>query len=433
MSTTTPTAVAAPPVRVRTTAARDVGALISSRAFVAIVFLATIVQVLGNPLTAMATGAMAWNAPLPFAAVVSLAAAGCALQAASLLMFDRRPTTAMLGTLACYLVVTVVGSVPAWTGAMKLVIALALFALATRKRPPVATGWLAATVVVSVGSLALWAWTVDASASMIAGFLIDEALSLAVPAAAGVTLGVLWAMHTQRATIAEEQADCLAREHETSIGHARDKERARIAQELHDVAGQHIAGLVSLCDASAALAPAQPEQALHLIDEVRTEARFAAASLYGALGDLRAVDTESTSVTPDLRSADELVHFWSRRGMTVSSYVSGDTSDLPAVVSTIAYRGLQEALANAAKHAPGSKVDVRVVAESDRVRIIVSNTAPVTARPSEEPIGLGWGLNGLRDRLRLVDGVLRAASDESGGWRTQLDIAFPALAGVPSE
>ena len=58
------------------------------------------------------------------------------------------------------------------------------------------------------------------------------------------------------------------------------------------MAGQHLAGLITLADAALAIAPSRPAEALALVEEVRDEGRFAAASLARALADLRAVGTE---------------------------------------------------------------------------------------------------------------------------------------------
>ncbi len=78
------------------------------------------------------------------------------------------------------------------------------------------------------------------------------------------------------------------RTHEERIARAREAERARIAQELHDVAAQHVAGLLSLTEAAVTIVDPSPAEALTPLTEARAEARFAAASLYAALNELRA-------------------------------------------------------------------------------------------------------------------------------------------------
>lgn len=406
------------------TPSRDVRVLMSAPVFATIVFFVTVLQVLGNPLIGTLRGA-AWEHPLPLALVVFLALAACALQAACLLLLARRPVLALLGTLTLYLAFAVSMGAPNWTPSMQLVVAIALFAIATEVRSAMAFGWLAFATTVTVAAMTVWIMTSGAPLGVVSGFAIDQGLGFAVPALGGTALGLLWASHAQKSAEAREHAARIVREQEARLEEARDLERARIAQELHDVAAQHVAGLVSLCDASMTLAPAHPERALDLISEVRAEGRFAAASLYGAIGDLRAVDGQTISVTPDLRGVDDLVDFWTRRGMEVRLRSLGDVTTLPAVVSTIAYRGLQEALANAAKHSPGSTVQVELIVHRDRVQASVSNSTGSMTRRPEERIGLGWGLDGLRNKLLLVDGTLHAGATHDGGWRTRMDIPFP--------
>ncbi|MCK6068510.1 MULTISPECIES: sensor histidine kinase [Microbacterium] len=400
----------------------------SAPLFAVIVFVATTVQVLGNPLIGTMRGAV-WDHPLPLLLVVFIAVATCALQAACLLALSRYPVAAMLGALTCYLAFALAVGAPNWTPSMQLVVAIALFALASQARPAVALSWLTAAIIITVVVLAFWILSTGAPLGIVSGFAIDQGLGFAVPAGGATALGLLWATHARLTTDARLEAARLAREQEARLAEARDIERARIAQELHDVAAQHVAGLISLCDASLTLAPEQPDRALQLLEEVRAEGRFAAASLYGAIGDLRAVDGQTISVTPDLRNVDDLIAFWSRRGMTVRLQSVGGVADLPAVVSSIAYRGMQEALANAAKHSPGSIVQVDVVVRSDRLEVAVTNSAGSTTRRCQERLGLGWGLDGLRSKLQLVDGTLHAAALDQGGWRTRIDIPFPDLDG----
>jgi len=236
---------------------------------------------------------------------------------------------------------------------MYLVIALALFLLAFRRSLLVAIGWLLGVVVVSAGALFLWALTVGLTPSVAAGFVTTEAIRLAAPAIAGTALGAWWRTQTRQVNLARVQAETAKREHDSRVEEAERRERARIAQELHDVAGQHLAGLITLADAALAIASARPEDALRLVEEVRNEGRFAAASLAGALTDLRSVGTEPRETTRDLRQATELVEYWQKRGMNIRLVTSGPLDELPAVVSATAYRCMQEAVTNAAKHAAG--------------------------------------------------------------------------------
>lgn len=396
-----------------------------SPVFIAVVFLATVVQVCSDPVLAITSGTGEWAHSLAPQVVIALAAVVCFAQAVCVSQLASRPELAMLGAVGSYLLVAVVLGVPTWATPMQLVVAIAMFALGSARAIPVAAAWAAAGVVAAFAALGAWAASVGAPPEAIAGFLLTEGVSLASLSFAGATLGMLWAVLDRRAAQARQHAREVEMRQAEEIEASRNAERGRIAQELHDVAGQHLAGLVSLCDASVELAPAHPQQALQLIDEVRAEGRYAAASLYGALGDLRAVDATAHTPTPDLRSLADLVSFWRARGMDVALEAQGDVELAPVVVSTTAYRAVQEALSNAAKHASGAPVRVHVDVDPGLLTATVVNGTPRRPRADENGLGLGWGLDTLRQKLTLVDGSLRAASDDAGGWRLEVEIPLP--------
>ncbi|MDI9892488.1 sensor histidine kinase [Microbacterium sp. IEGM 1404] len=415
---TAPEAVVTPPISA-------VARTLRSPVFVAVVFVATVVQVCSDPVLAIFSGTGQWDHTLPPQAVIALTAFICLAQAVCVSRSGTRPELGMLGAVACYLVVAVALGVPTWATPMQLVVAISMAALGSARRIPVAATWAAGTVAVSAVALGGWAASVGAPPEAVAAFLLTEGVSLASLSFAGVALGALYAVLERRAECERRRAADIQLQQAEAIEASRAAERGRIAQELHDVAGQHLAGLVSLCDASADLAPAHPQQALQLIDEVRAEGRYAAASLYGALGDLRAVEATAHTPTPDLRHIEGLVEFWRERGKEVSAEIEGDPEILPAVVSTTAYRAIQEALSNAAKHAAGAPIGIQVRIRPDRLVAVVQNGPPRRPRTDERGLGLGWGLDNLRQKLTLVDGTLAAGADGTGGWRVEVEIPLP--------
>jgi signal transduction histidine kinase len=90
-----------------------------------------------------------------------------------------------------------------------------------------------------------------------------------------------------------------------------------------------------------------------------------------------------------------------------------DAPAVDAVVSRAAYRIAQEALTNAGKHAPGAVVTVAVERPDDAVVVRVVNGAG--GAPVEEMTG-GYGLVGLRERVRTLDGRFRAEPRLDGGF-----------------
>lgn len=391
------------------------------------VFVTTTIQVLAQPFAVLVGRQAEWTLVLPAPLMLSILVLGCAVQAAAFVLSDRWPELAVLISTTVYMVLAVGLAVPTWLIGMYLVMALALFLLATRRSFTVSIVWLVTVVLVTAGVLFLWTLTAGLTVTVAVGFVMTEAVRIAAPAITGIALGAWWRTQTRRVTVARMEAETARREHDRRVEEAEQRERARIAQELHDVAGQHLAGLITLADAALKIAPARPEDALGLVEEVRNEGRFAAASLAGALADLRAVDTEPPETTRDLRQANVLFEYWQKRGMKIGFTISGPVEELPAVVSATAYRCTQEALTNAAKHAPGADVRVEITVRPDRLEVVVANEPQSAGTMPIAGVGLGWGLSGISERIDLLRGRLVFGTTPEGGWlvRFVIPVAQP--------
>ncbi len=400
---------------------RILGGRRASSIFALIVFAATAVQVLATPVSALVEGSGTWPFPLPEGTVLGLLLVGCALQAFALTFSDRLPEVAVIVGVAVFLALALGLQVPTWLTGMYLVIALSLFLLATIRSAVAALAWLVLSLVAVVGSLHVWMLAIGTPWNVAFWWTAAEAARFGAPTMAATVLGLWWAAKVRRVRAAREEAELVRLEHVSRVAAAQSEERSRIAQELHDVAGQHLAGLITLADAALRIAPEQPDRALELVREVRDEGRFAAASLAGALSDLRATAPDASSSVDDLRNIDTLLDFWRSRGMQLDYDLDGNLSNLPAVVSTTAYRCLQEALTNAAKHAPGALVAVSIAVPSDRLTVTVANGIATSSSPLPG-LGLGWGLRGIGERVELLQGTLSTTEVAAGGWRLRFEI-----------
>ncbi|MFL2000803.1 sensor histidine kinase [Microbacterium sp. A1-JK] len=421
-SLTSPTSIGGALIEPQTIERRILGSRRSALIFALTVFVATVIPVLSVPISALVATQGQWNFPVPMALTLGLLVAGCAAQSAMLLVSDRHPALAVAGATAIYLALAIGLGVPKWLVPMQAVIAIALFLLATRTTALRGLLSLVVVVVVLVVGMLLWVLSLGEPLGVAIGFIVAESIAIIAIAGGAAVLGVWWGAQTRRLLLERHRADTARREHEKRVEEARGRERARIAQELHDVAGQHLAGLIALADAAMSLAPEHPERALELVEDVRNEGRFAAASLAGALADFRAVGATPIEATRDLRRADELVSYWQKRGMPLTIQSSGPLEELPAVVSTTAYRALQEALTNAAKHAPGAAVQVDLAHSPGMLELHVRNEPP---RPGTEPLpglNLGWGLTGMREHIDLLRGTMTSGDTADGGWGVRVRI-----------
>jgi hypothetical protein len=209
----------------------------------------------------------------------------------------------------------------------------------------------------------------------------------------------------QRAALVEagwERAALLERQQRLQADRARLAERARIAQDMHDSLG-HEWTLIALRAAALEMSP-------RLDEDTRTAARGLRADVAAATEHLRDV---IGVLQPD-RGADldgrldvaALVERATAAGMTVHRDGEPEPADLPLMVRRAVHRVVQEALTNAAKHAPGALVTVRLDHTDDATTVSITNGA-ATSPAGTGPSG-GAGIAGLRERVRLLGGTLRA-------------------------
>ncbi|MGH4030356.1 sensor histidine kinase [Actinomycetota bacterium Odt1-20B] len=118
----------------------------------------------------------------------------------------------------------------------------------------------------------------------------------------------------------------------------------------------------------------------------------------------------TTSAQPTLADLPDLIRSWEPVGTYATLTVTGPRHvGVPAAAQRALYRLTQEALTNAAKHAPGAAVLVRLDYQVDRLSVHLSNGPPTMARPRPQQIsGSGRGLTGMREGIELLGGTFSA-------------------------
>jgi signal transduction histidine kinase len=194
------------------------------------------------------------------------------------------------------------------------------------------------------------------------------------------------------------------------------EERSRIARELHDIVAHSVSIIALQAGAGEALVERDPAAAREHMAAVRRTAHDAMGEMRRLLDVLRE-DDAVYEPTPDLRDLEALVETLRTAGVPVS--LESDASDLPAGVALTVYRVVQESLTNVRKHA--GQVPARVVIRRvrDHVDVVVENE-PGAAPPAVN--GSGYGLVGMRERVRVYGGTLEAAPVDDGGFRVAVSI-----------
>jgi signal transduction histidine kinase len=246
---------------------------------------------------------------------------------------------------------------------------------------------------------------------------IGGAVLVLLPGAIGIyvrTRALLLQALRDRAERAESERELLARE-------AVLTERTRIAREMHDAVG-HRVSLMVLQAGAIEMAAADRNRVEQLAGQVQTAGRQALEELRQMVGVLRAGEDDAPlAPQPGLPDLPTLVAQARDAGMTVALDVP-EAPGVDAVAGRAAYRIVQEALTNAAKHAPGSAVRVCVQRQEDGLRIRVVN-GPSRERVDYAPGG-GYGLVGLGERVRTLGGRLTAEPRLDGGF--EIDAVLPS-------
>ncbi|MFD5312323.1 sensor histidine kinase [Streptomyces sp. WAC8370] len=217
----------------------------------------------------------------------------------------------------------------------------------------------------------------------------------------------------------------LVREQAMVARQARLLERQRIAQDMHDSLGHQLA-LIAVHTGALEVDPDLDGRRREGVGILREAARSAMRELREAVGILRddaevsVPGREGTEASSDRAAAsvDGLVASSRAAGTAVELRRSGTERPLAPAADRAAYRIAQEGLTNAHKHAPGAPITVALRYEPDSLVVEVANGPVPAGAPAGPPaISGGQGLTGLRERARLVGGMVHSGPTPDGGFR----------------
>jgi signal transduction histidine kinase len=210
----------------------------------------------------------------------------------------------------------------------------------------------------------------------------------------------------------EERARRAERDAERERRLAAAEERTRIARDLHDSAGHAINVILVQASAARLLSAQDPDRsqaALETIEEVARETLGEIDQLVRALreDDLSAERDSTVELPLGLAALDTLAERHRTAGLAVIIREHGGPRPLSPGLDQAAYRILQEALTNAARHGDGS-ADVEIGFRESSLELTVTNPT----RPRSAPAGAGHGIVGMRERATLLGGSLDAAASD---------------------
>ena len=191
------------------------------------------------------------------------------------------------------------------------------------------------------------------------------------------------------------------------------EERARIARELHDIVAHAVSVMVLQVGAVRHKLPDMLAEDRDALRSVERAGRTALAEMRRLLGAMRR-DGDGLELMPQpgLDGLDSLLDEIGRAGLPVELHVDGERFPLPRAIDLSAYRIVQEGLTNALKHARASHADVTVRYAPDELEIEVRDDGDGAATSD----GLGYGLVGVRERVKIYGGEMSAGAATGGGF-----------------
>jgi signal transduction histidine kinase len=230
--------------------------------------------------------------------------------------------------------------------------------------------------------------------------------------------------HAQRAML-EERARRAEESREHEARRRVEEERLRIARELHDAVGHHVALISVQAGAMSYLLDTDLAKAKESLAHIQRASEDALEELRLTVGLLRQPgDREPTEPAGGLDRLDELIDSFGSTGLLVNCAVTGQVRKLPEAVDLTAYRVIQESLTNTAKHAAGAAARIKLDFRPAALSLTVENDG----LPAPEAIEEGHGIIGMRERAAALGGRLSAGPRQGGGFRVLAELPAPVAA-----
>ncbi|GAA5113154.1 hypothetical protein GCM10023339_17090 [Alloalcanivorax gelatiniphagus] len=351
------------------------------------------------------------------------------VQAVVLFVLRARPPAALVAAAALAPVGAVAGLGPA-IGSLSVAVMVAAFVVTqSALRTVGGLALVAAALLVAGGELVVQLRAGAPLAQSVGGALLQGVGTVGLTALVGFLVATRRDSRDARAGRSRAEAGERAALVEAAVA----RERTAMARELHDIAAHHLTGIAVMSAAISKQIDRDPAAAKQGVDQVRDQTRSMLRDMRGLVSLLRpdadgvGADGGTGEGVPTQESFDgiaALVDAAVVRGEPVELVVRAPEGRDPRehvgpLAQLSAYRTVQEALTNAARHAPGAPCRVELDARSEgEVRITVTNGMPRAGAPRESGGG-GFGLVGMRERAELT-GCRLTAGPVDRGWQVLL-------------
>jgi len=319
-----------------------------------------------------------------------------------------------------------------WPVATVLVTAVMLMLYYTLDYPPVGLAVPAAAALYSVAENGRLRWAIGTAVGLLAvstwfrvregddmAYLFGYELATTVTLmAAVIALGD--SVRSRRGWQAEikRRAQLAEVEREQEAARRVEQERMRIARELHDVLAHTVSVISVQADVATEALRDDPSAAETSLRAIRAASGEALGELRATLGLLRGPATPAPrDPVAGLAQLDRIVGSAADSGLAVVVHVEGQPVQLPVVVDTAAHRIVQESITNVLRHAHATSATVELRFEPTALTVRVTDDGSGGAVN-----GSGYGIQGMRERVTLLGGTLRAGVRPEGGFLVEASL-----------
>ncbi len=257
--------------------------------------------------------------------------------------------------------------------------------------------------------------------------------NIAFAALGGLAIAAGDSSRNRRAYLAEveRRASRAEMEREQDARRRVAEERLRIARDLHDSVGHHLALISVQSDVAARATDAAASRAA--LQHVKSASRKALTELRDTVSLLREPGEPVTPTevpVPGLDALDELLTGLRAAGLAIECQVTGSAVPLAPAADLTAYRVIQESLTNVRKHSAGRQARLVLGYERGELSITVDDlggTRPAGGTGEAEPGGR-HGIEGMRERVLAIGGRFDAGPWTDGGFRVTAAVPYRPLA-----
>lgn len=223
----------------------------------------------------------------------------------------------------------------------------------------------------------------------------------------------------------EDKARRLERERDQQAQIGAAAERARIARELHDVVAHHVSVMVVQAEGASYALDTSPETTRRALGTIAETGRSALAEMRRLIGVLRSEgNAADRAPQPGVDQLEDLLEQVRATGIAVDFKVEGVPVPLPQGMALAAYRIVQESLTNTRKHGgPRVRADVSLHYGEDELRMLVRDDGRGASALTD---GKGNGLTGMKERVAMYGGALRAGPRLEGGYQVEAVLPYRA-------